>query len=170
MKLYRNFLAITFLVLLFLSACSRSTELPVELPTQVVLPTSNPGAAPELSIDPNLILNKKFKWVSFIEPDFISQAIIEDPENYTIIFHDDGTLTYKAACNAGMGTFGILKENIIIDIDMSDLEYCGQGSLEQMYIGLLNEMKTYSLYKDQLSFAMEEYVGGMGFLDTGETE
>ena len=108
MKLYRNFLAITFLVLLFLSACSRSTELPVELPTQVVLPTSNPGAAPELSIDPNLILNKKFKWVSFIEPDIISHAIIEDPENYTSITHDDGKLTYKTTCNAGMGTFGIL--------------------------------------------------------------
>lgn len=170
MKQYRTILGIIFLFLLFLSACSQSTELPTELPTTEIIPTSNPGAASELSINPNLILNKKFKWVSFIESDLISQAIIEDPENYTIIFHEDGTLTYKAACNTGSGTYGILKENIAIEINMEELESCGQGSLENMYIGLLNQMNTYSLYRDQLSFEMKDFLGGMGFLDTGETE
>lgn len=170
MKHYRYFLITTLFLILFASACSQAAAPPTELPTPVNTAIPNPDAAPELSIDPNLIFNKKFNWVSFIEPDFFSQAIIEDPENYTIIFHEDGTLSYKAACNTGVGTFGILKENIVIEIDISDLEYCGQGSLENMYIGLLNQMVTYSLYKDQLSFAMEDYLGGMGFIDTGESE
>ena len=167
----KRYLLVPFLLLiLILAACSRAEVATTEEAVPTEAPTQDPRTSEELSIEANLIINKEFHWVSFIEPDFISQSIIPDPENYTLIFHEDGTITYKAACNTGGGSYSTLQQSITIEIDQSEIQECSDGSLENFYIGLLNAIQTYNLYRDELSFAMEDFVGGMGFKNMGSVD
>lgn len=167
----RNILVPALLILfVILAACSSTEVIETETPISTETPTETVDVSEELSIDPNLIYDKEFQWISFIEPDFISQSIIENPENYRLVLRQDGTLTYTADCHTGEGNFTLIEENINIEIDATEITSCGEGSLANFYVGLLNQIKTFSLYKDQLSFAMENYVGGMGLIDVGYTE
>ena len=61
------------------------------------------------------------------------------PKKYTIIFNTDGTFEGQADCNAISGTYS--QENgFTITLGPSTLAFCGEDSLDQQYLTLLDNV------------------------------
>jgi heat shock protein HslJ len=70
---------------------------------------------------------------------------VPSPNNYTIIFYEDGTLEGKADCNNFSGKY--TEENgLTITIGSSTKAYCGDASLDQKYLTLLGGVTSSSTY------------------------
>ena len=64
---------------------------------------------------------------------------VANPENYTIIFNADGTLTGKADCNSFTGTYS--QENgFTIKLGATTMAFCGEASLDTQYLQLLSQV------------------------------
>ena len=105
--------------LLFLAACT-----PADTPT------------PALT---NSIQGIVWQWVSVTEKPTNTTTTVPNPENYTIIFNADNTFTGTADCNAISGTYS--QENgFSITLGPSTMAFCGEASLDQQYLDLLNNV------------------------------
>jgi len=72
-----------------------------------------------------------------------------DPENYTVQFREDGTLSVKAACNQKGGTFSVSpgQKRLSIEITHSTMAACPEGSLEDEFVRGLSAAAIY-FFKD----------------------
>ena len=124
-----NKLIVFFMICLgpfLLAACGGSTPEPV--------PESMPE--PESS---NSIIGIVWLWESVYNRESNETDTVPDPEKYTIQFKEDGTFTGQADCNSISGTYS--QENgFTITLGPSTLAFCGEGSLDQMYLALLNNI------------------------------
>ena len=64
---------------------------------------------------------------------------VPNPENYTISFYPDGTLSGKADCNTFDGTYS-QKNGFTIELGASPQAYCSDASLDQQYLQLLSSV------------------------------
>jgi heat shock protein HslJ len=64
---------------------------------------------------------------------------VPNPENYTIIFNADGTLTGRADCNSFSGAYS-QTNGFTIKLGSSTMAYCGEASLDQQYLALLSSV------------------------------
>ena len=64
---------------------------------------------------------------------------VPNPENYTIIFNTDGTLSGKADCNVFGGTYA-QESGFTITLGPSTMAYCGDESLDAVYLQLLSSV------------------------------
>ena len=62
---------------------------------------------------------------------------VPNPENYTLVFRDDGTFSGQADCNQISGTYS-QEGGFTLTIGPSTMAFCGEESLDQQYIDLLN--------------------------------
>lgn len=68
------------------------------------------------------------------------KVVPENPENYTVQFFEDGTISVNADCNVKGGTVLISpgEKTISIEITQSTMAFCPKGSLEDKFVkGLL---------------------------------
>jgi heat shock protein HslJ len=87
----------------------------------------------------NTITGIVWQWVSTTNSSTRETVTVPDPENYTIVFNEDGTLTGKADCNNFTGTYS--QENgFSIILGASTMAACGEGSLDQQYLTLLGSV------------------------------
>jgi heat shock protein HslJ len=87
------------------------------------------------------------------------QAIVpvEDMVNYTLTFNDDGTFDAKADCNQVGGTYTIVDASVLtMTLGPSTLAVCGEESLGDEYVQLLDDVKTYSIAEDQMTLTLED--------------
>ncbi len=111
-------LSLLMLVALAASACA-----PAATPT----PTSA-----------NSITGIVWQWTS--ATDAGKTTTVQNPENYTIIFNTDGTLTGKADCNTFNGAYSQANGGFTIKLGASTLAFCGEASLDQQYLQLLSNV------------------------------
>ena len=64
---------------------------------------------------------------------------VPNPADYTIMFNADGTLTGKADCNTFGGTYSTAN-GLVITISNSTMAFCGEFSLDTMYLSLLSSI------------------------------
>ena len=64
---------------------------------------------------------------------------VPKPQDYTITFRDDGTLSGKADCNSFTGTYS-QQNGFTIKLDASTMAFCGEASLDQQYTQLLSNV------------------------------
>jgi heat shock protein HslJ len=103
--------------LLILAACTTST-------------TSTPT---------NSIQGIAWQWTSLTNRSTAETTTVPNPENYTITFNSDGTLTGKADCNTFNGTYS--QENgFSITLGATSMAYCGEASLDQQFLTLLGSV------------------------------
>ena len=81
-----------------------------------------------------------WQWKSVTDQPTGEVTSVPNPENYTIIFKDDGTLEGKADCNTFGGTYSQEGGGIIITLGPSTMAYCGDASLDQQYLTLLGSV------------------------------
>jgi heat shock protein HslJ len=77
------------------------------------------------------ITNIVWNWQELITP--VEQITVDDPENYTIEFQEDGFVNVVADCNRGSGVYEINSNNISIDITATTLALCEEGSLGELF-------------------------------------
>jgi heat shock protein HslJ len=102
-------------------------------------PTPGPAAAAPTPTPSNAITNIVWQWTSVTVKPANQTTKVPDPQNYTITFRDDGTLSGKADCNSFTGTYS-QQSGFSITISTSTMAACGEGSLDQQYLQLLKEV------------------------------
>ena len=91
------------------------------------------------SADPNDITGIVWQWESVTEQPTGNTTTVPDPQSYTIIFNEDGTFEGKADCNNIAGTYS-QEGGFTITLGPSTMAFCGEDSLDQQFIALLNEV------------------------------
>jgi heat shock protein HslJ len=87
----------------------------------------------------NSIQNIVWQWVSVTNQTTKQTTTVPAPENYTIVFNADGTLTGKADCNSFTGTYS--QENgFTIKLGATTMAFCGEASLDTQYLQLLSSV------------------------------
>jgi heat shock protein HslJ len=87
----------------------------------------------------NSIQGIDWQWTSVTNQTTKETMAVSNPENYTVIFNVDGTLTGKADCNSFGGTYS--QENgFTITLGPSTMAFCGEASLDQQYLALLSSV------------------------------
>ena len=95
-------------------------------------PAATPASAPASA---NTITGIVWQWTSVTDQG--ATTTVPNPENYTIIFNSDGTITGKADCNSFTGVYS--QENgFTIKLGASTMAFCGEASLDQQYLHLLS--------------------------------
>jgi heat shock protein HslJ len=102
----------------------------------VLLAACAPAATPTPT---NTITGIVWQWTSVTEKSTSKTTTVPKPENYTIIFNTDGTITGKADCNSFTGIWS--QENgFTIKLGASTMAFCGDASLDQQYLHLLSNV------------------------------
>lgn len=104
-----------------------------------------------------------WQWTASTEAVPASQSVVPDPENYTITFASDGTYTGKADCNQIAGTYTVDGSNLTIASGPSTLAFCGEASLDTLYLAGLGKVATYAIAGDQLTMTFTDDAGTMTF-------
>jgi len=93
------------------------------------------------------------------------KVVPADPENYTVQFQEDGTISVKADCNKKGGTVSISHEekSISIDITESTMAACPEGSLENDFVKGLSAAALYFTRNGDLYIDLKYDSGTMKF-------
>ena len=83
------------------------------------------------------ITDKEWQWELVKDQPAGETTTIPDPENYTLIFRDDDTFSGKADCNEISGTYS-QEGGFFLTLGPSTMAFCGEESLDQLYLELLN--------------------------------
>ena len=127
-----KYFAILAILAVLLAAC---VPVPASVtPTQA--PAQPAAAAP---VPQTEIVNIVWQWMSVTDQTTKETKSVPNPENYTIIFNADGTLTGKADCNTFGGVYS-QESGFTIKLGPSTMAYCGEASLDATYLQLLSSV------------------------------
>ena len=115
------------------------TFAPIEEPT--VVDQQNPNANPALIANP-------WSWVTFTNP--AEQLSLENPQDYLLIFNEDGSLNIKADCNNAIGNYSLDESKITIDIGPITMAACLPGSRSDRFVNYLGFAANYFFQDGQL--------------------
>lgn len=130
-----------------LSACSGGGEAtttepspipPTELPVEPTLPPvgeENNQSTGMTTTDMEGLTAQPWQWVAFSGP--IEQFDVEEPENYTLTFQDDGTVNILADCNNAIGSYTVEGSSLTIEVGPMTLAACPSGSLSDDFVKYL---------------------------------
>jgi len=96
-----------------------------------------PTPVPATATPSNTITDIVWQWKSVTTKPTGETTTVSDPQNYTITFREDGTLSGKADCNSFTGTYS-QESGFSIKLGASTMAYCGEASLDQQYLELLS--------------------------------
>ena len=93
------------------------------------------------------------------------KVVPADPENYTVQFGKDGTISVTADCNVKGGTVSISpgEKRISIEITQSTMAFCPEGSLEDEFVKGLSAAAIYFLKDGDLYIDLKYDSGTMRF-------
>ena len=112
-------------------------------------------------VDP--ITNITWQWVGLVETQPASQSVVPNPENYTLTFLPDGSLSIKADCNMASGTYALEGNTLSIELGATTMAYCGEQSMDQQYLANLGNVAGYIMADGQLVLALKDTTGKMTF-------
>jgi heat shock protein HslJ len=95
-------------------------------------PTPTPTPTPA-----NSIQNIVWQWQSVTDRPTGETTTVSNPQDYTITFRADGTLSGKADCNTFSGTYS-QANGFEITLGATTMAACGDDSLDQQYLQLLD--------------------------------
>ena len=117
--------------------------------------------------DADSITDKEWQWELVKDQPAGETTTVSDPENYTLVFRGDGTFSGKADCNEISGTY-TQEGGFFLTLGPSTMAFCGEDSLDQLYLDLLNGVVAGGPAGDD-RFALEWAAGEkrMEFIDGG---
>ena len=104
-------------------------------------------------------------WSEFIETEPASQFLVPDPENYTLQFSSDGTVSIKADCNMASGSYTLDGSSLAIVQGPTTMAYCGEESLDLLYQQSLGKVESYTIEDGQLVLKFNDGAGQMTFIE-----
>ena len=87
----------------------------------------------------NSITGVEWQWQSVTNQTTNDTTTVPNPENYTITFNEDGTFEGQADCNSIAGSWS-QDNGFSITVGPSTLAFCGEASLDQVYVALLGSV------------------------------
>ena len=127
-----KYFAILAILAMLLAGC---VPVPASVtPTQA--PAQPAATAPVSEAD---IVNIVWQWTSMTDQTTKETQTVPNPEDYTIVFNADGTLTGKADCNIFGGVYS-QASGFTIKLGPSTMAYCGEASLDAAYLQLLSSV------------------------------
>lgn len=145
---------------LLLAACSTGAA-----PT----PTPEP-AAPQTSEEPAadaVITDILWKWESFQDTAGENNITVDNPDQYTLVFRADGTVTIQADCNSVSGTYTRDGSSLQIALGPSTMAFCGENSLDEQFLGKLAGAGTFVMDGDKLVINLMADSGNLVFANGG---
>ena len=91
----------------------------------------------EIESGADSITNIIWQWESVTDKPSGETTTVPDPENYTLIFRNDGTSSGKVDCNEISGTY-TQEGGFFLTLGPSTMALCEEDSLDQLYLDLLN--------------------------------
>jgi heat shock protein HslJ len=164
---------------LLLSACSGGLTPQTVQPTSVLptqeqpapteAPTAEQASAPgEASqADADALTATTWMWSGFTNP--VEQYSVENPENYTLTFQDDGTLNIKADCNNAIGSYTVDGNSLQIAIGPMTLAACPEGSRSDDFVKYLGSAAIYFFEDGDLFIDLFADGGTMQFSSTSSS-
>ena len=113
----------------------------------------------------------QWQWAELTETEPASQSVVPDPENYVLILMADGSASLKADCNQVMWTYTLEDTSLGFDtVGPATLAFCGDDSLDQIFLSKLGMGGTVSLEDGRLVLTLNENAGSMVFDHAGPAE
>lgn len=104
----------------------------------VVVMLSAAACAPFSTPTPaELIMNIRWQWTSVTNQTTSETTEVPGPQDFTVVFYDDGTLSGQADCNAFTGVYS-QEDGYSINLDAVTSQACGETSLDHEYLELLD--------------------------------
>lgn len=100
-----------------------------------VLPSA-PTSVPPTSAPEGSIQDILWQWTSVTNKPTGETTAVASPQDYTITFRDDGTLSGRADCNNFAGTYSE-EGGLTITLGATTEAFCGEASMDQQYLELL---------------------------------
>lgn len=106
-----------------------------------------------------------WQWTAMQETVPASQSMVppSDVGKYTIKFSTDGTAEIKADCNGVGATYTTSDSNLTITLGAGTLMYCGDTSLDQIYLTSLAKVNSYTIDSGGLHLNFANDGGKMDF-------
>jgi predicted Na+-dependent transporter/heat shock protein HslJ len=109
------------------------------------------------------IVDVTWQWAEWTTTEPAGQSVVPDPENYTIVFRPDGEFNVKADCNMVGGAYTLDGDALTIFPGPSTMAFCGEESLDQIYLALLSNGGTVGLEGGRLVLNLNNSAGRMVF-------
>ncbi len=184
----RLLLPILLVLLLALAACQQeppqptpTTEAEAVVTAEVVAePTDAPATAeptaepappteeptPALVADPALI-DTLWLWTG---RDAAEPIDVPNPENYNILFNEDGTFFAGLDCNRGSGTYTTPGDgSLTMELGMTSRALCPEDSLHDQMIALFGNVASYEIIEDGDFLQLIWAEGGTDFFQAADT-
>ncbi len=161
MKQKTFFMIATVLMLVFfLAACGgaatpeSTTAPPTAVPAEEPTVDNSELEAEATVADLPTLVEHPWQWESFTKP--TEQFDVEGPQNYVVIFNEDGTLSVKADCNNASGSYTADGSSLNIQIGPMTMAACPPESRSDQFVQLLGGAAVYffedgNLYIDLLA-------------------
>jgi heat shock protein HslJ len=104
------------------------------------------AGTPKMPPRPDLkarIVRAVWQWVEIHEPE--GQSVVPHPEKYLLILQPDGTFNITVDCNQGSGTYTLDKDRITLEVTAITEAYCGDESLFDLFMTMLDAVGTVSV-------------------------
>lgn len=170
------------LLAVLLAACAAPTETaPVE-PTEdmdasvsatLTAVASTAGGDTGTGIEPMSqtdLVDVIWEWSALKETMPASQSVVPNPENYTVTFSADGTLSVKADCNVAAGSYTVSGSQMTITLGPTTLAECGPESSYDQFLGLLGQVDGFGSGYGNLVLTLAEGAGEMYFQRGSQAE
>jgi heat shock protein HslJ len=109
------------------------------------------------------ITDMDWQWSEMVETAPASQSLVPNPENYTLRLLSDGSLSIKADCNMVGGSYSLDGSALTIELGPSTMAFCGEESLDQLFVGFLSNVQSYAIEDGQLELELKDGAGRMTF-------
>ena len=153
------------LVVLATSACATpaaQTPAPTTAPSILpVGPTHTATPAEETNSEEGSLTGTTWMWSSFTSP--VEQYEVENPENYTVDFQEDGTVNIKADCNNASGTYTVDGKSITITLGPMTMAACPPESKSDDFVKYLDSAAIYFFQDADLYIDLKVDSGTMQF-------
>jgi len=115
------------------------------------------------------LINTQWQWITVTEGN--AQQYMENPEDYVLVFHGDGTFSGKVDCNSIAGTYEMAESGLTLSMGPTTLAECdGPNSLDDAFLGFLKYVESYQLKEGGLTLSLSGGSTKLGFKDGGPAE
>ncbi len=167
------------IILILLVGCTSTPTPTLSPPTEEMsisvdaTPTAVVEVSPaqELTLDaitPSELVDTKWQWISLVETLPASQSVVSNPENYVLIFREDGTLNITADCNQAIGSYELLGSQLSVMLGPTTLAECGPDSLYDLFLRFLDQAGEIGTREGDLVLVLADGAGTMSFENAGE--
>jgi heat shock protein HslJ len=131
---------------------------PVTQPEQSPEPTAGPTP---VVVSVSDIADVQWQWAETVETVTDLQTVVSDPQNYTLTFFPDGSISVKADCNRLGGTYSLEGNALAFTLGPTTMAHCGDESLDQQYLTMLSNVEAASFDSERLVLHLKEDAGHM---------